>query len=124
MNFVQPSRHSSVHTQGVVPKVRYVLKGQLTNLTLQPIPVAHIPRVLPLKVLRQVPGLAKDLISFSPKRRKQIVGRFFLNTDSVAAFNARFSASTAAACGSISLTGVGLACLVDASRDMLWLFAY
>jgi hypothetical protein len=38
-----------------------VLKGYLTDLALQPIPVAYIPQVLPLKALRQVPGLSKGL---------------------------------------------------------------
>jgi hypothetical protein len=66
-----------------------------------------------LKCFDRSPGLANDLISFSPKHRKHMVGRFFLNTDSVAASSACFSASAAATCGSTSRIGVELFCLVD-----------
>jgi hypothetical protein len=57
------------------------------------------PRCFRLKCLLKSPRVANGLIRFSPKHRKQTVGLFSLNSDSVAAFSACFSASMAAICG-------------------------
>ena len=70
-------------------------------------------RCFRLKCFDRSPGRPNDLIRPSPKHIKQTVGLSSLNTDSIAAFSACFSALAAATCGSTSLTGFGWARLVD-----------
>ena len=50
-----------MNAKSVVSEVRHVLQRHLTDLALQPIPITHVPQVLPLEVLRQVSRLSKGL---------------------------------------------------------------
>jgi hypothetical protein len=43
-----------MNAKSVVSEVRHVLQRHLTDLTLQPVLITHVPQVLPLEVLRQV----------------------------------------------------------------------